>query len=162
MDVEREILDELGYKQISSVRMSKDWKKFRLKSKTLLQERSNINFYFTAYDITIHEKYIIEERNELINLLLEQVKRQESKDELNQIIFANLLLNAQKRHEKAFTSRKMGKVRNTDSYIENFKQLAELLIDKNTPNVLHKIRSIQLEEDIFTPELIDEIDKLFG
>jgi hypothetical protein len=162
MDIERSILDELGYKQISSVRVSKDWKKFRLKSKQLLQENSDIDFYFTAYDITIHEKYIVEERNELMNLLLEKAKRQESKDELNQLIFANLLLNAQKRHEKAFTSKKMGKVRMVNTYLENFQQLANLLIDKNTPNLIHKIKAVEIEEDIFTPEMIEEMDRLFG
>jgi hypothetical protein len=162
MDIEKEILEELGYNQISSVRMSKDWKTFRVKSKEKLQDRSDIDFYFTAYDITIHEKYIIEERNSLVDLLLEQVKRTESKDELNEIIYANLMINAQKRHEKAFTSRKMGKVRNNNQYLENFKQLSELLVNRNTPNILHKVRAIQIEEDIFTPELIDELDKLFG
>lgn len=162
MDIEKSTLEELGYKQISSVRVSKDWSKFKVKTKQLLQERSDIDFYFTAYDITIHEKYIIEERNELINLLLEQIKRQNSKDELNQLIYANLLLNAQKRHEKAFTSKKMGRVRIAKSYIENFEQLANLLIDKNTPNVIHKIKAIQIEEDIFTPEMIEEMDRLFG
>jgi hypothetical protein len=162
MDIEKEILEELGYNQISSVRMSKDWKTFRVKSKEKLQDRSDIDFYFTAYDITIHEKYIIEERNSLVDLLLEQVKRTESKDELNEIIYANLMINAQKRHEKAFTSRKMGKVRNNNQYLENFKQLSELLVNRNTPNILHKVRAIQIEEDSFTPELIDELDKLFG
>jgi hypothetical protein len=162
MDVEKLILDELGYKQISSVRVSKDWKTFRTKSKHLLQQRSDIDFYFTAYDITIHEKYIVEERNELVSLLLKQVNRQESKDELNQLIYTNLLLNAQKRHEKAFTSRKMGKVRITQTYIENFERLSNILIDRNTPNIVYKVRAVELEEDIFTPELIDELDKLFG
>jgi hypothetical protein len=162
MDIEKSILDELGYKQISSVRMSKDWKKFRLMTKELIQQRSDIAFYFNAYDITIHEKYIVEERNELVNLLLEQVSRLETKDELNKLIYANLMLNAQKRHEKAFTSRKMGKVRISKSYIDNFERLSGLLIDKNMPNILHRVRSIKIQEEIFTPELIAELDELFG
>jgi hypothetical protein len=162
MDVERQVLDELGYKQISSVRVSKDWKRFRTRTKSLLQERSDIEFYFTAYDITIHEKYIVEERNELVSLLLEQVNRQDSKNELNQLIYTNLLLNAQKRHEKAFTSRKMGKVRITETYIENFQRLANLLIDRNTPNIIHKVKSVELDEIIFTPEIIEELDNIFG
>lgn len=162
MDIEKSILEELGYKQISDVRMSKDWKKFREQVKTLLHEQSDINFYFTAYDITIHEKYIVEERNKLVDLLLEQIKRQDSKNELNQLIYANLLVNAQKRHEKAFTSKKMGKIRITKSYIENFEQLSNLLIDKNTPNILPMVRGIKIEADLFTPEMLDELDKLFS
>lgn len=162
MDIERTILEQLGYKQISAVRMSKDWKNFKIKTTKLLHERSNIDFYFTAYDITIHEKYIVEERNELVNLLLAQIKRQDSKNELNQLIYVNLLLNAQKRHEKAFTSKKMGKVRINKSYIENFEQLANLLIDKNCPSIVQRVRNIELEEDIFTPEIIADLDELFG
>lgn len=38
MEIEKETLDEMGYKQISTVRVSKDWKKFRLKTKRLLNE----------------------------------------------------------------------------------------------------------------------------
>jgi len=162
MEIEKEILEQLGYKKISDVRVSKDWKKFRAKTKILLQDQTDIDFYYTAYDITINAKYIIEERNELVNLLLEQVKRKESKEELNQLIYTNLLSNAQKRHENAFTSRKMGKVRMTKSYLDNFEQLADLLIDINTPNMLFQIRNVQLEEEIFSPELIDELDKLLS
>ncbi|WP_299831153.1 hypothetical protein [uncultured Metabacillus sp.] len=162
MEIEKSVLEELGYKTMSSVRVSKDWRKFRNKTKIHLQDSSDIDFYFTAYDITINEKYIVEERNELVNLLLEQVKRKESKEELNQLVYSNLLINAQNRHENAFTSRKMGKVRLSSSYVENFQQLADLLIDINTPNLLYQIRNVKLEEDIFAPELIDELDKLFA
>jgi hypothetical protein len=162
MNIEKETLDQMGYKQISSVRVSKDWKKFRNRVKELLHEQSNINFYFTAYDITIHEKYIVEERNELIDLLLDQVKRQDSKEELNQLIYTNLLINAQIRHEKAFTSKKKANVRNNESYVENFERLANLLVDKNTPNILPMVRNVKLDDELFTPELLDELDKLFG
>jgi hypothetical protein len=162
MKIEKDTLEKLGYTQISSVRVSKDWKKFREQSKRLLQEQSNINFYFTAYDITIHEKYIVEERNQLVNLLLEQINRQESKGELNKLICTNLVLNAQTRHEKAFTSKKMGKVRINESYVNNFERLVNLLIDKSTPNILPMIRNIEIEQDIFTPEIIDELDKIFS
>jgi hypothetical protein len=160
MDIEKDTLEELGYKQISSVRVSKDWNNFKTKTKQLLHERSDINFYFTAYDITIHEKYIVEERNNLIDLLLEQVKRQESKDELNQLIYANLLINAQKRHEKAFNSIKMGIIRNSDTYLESFKKLADLLINKNSPNILHKVRAIELVK--LSSKQEEELENLFG
>jgi hypothetical protein len=162
MKIEKDTLEQMGYKQLSHVRMSRDWKNFKERTNNLLHKSSDINYYFTAYDITIHEEYIVKERNELINLLLEQIKRQETKSELNQLVYAQLLLNAQKRHEKAFTSKKMGKVRMNKSYIDDFERLANLLIDKNTPNILHKIRKIEIDEEIFTPEIIAELDNLFG
>lgn len=164
MDIEKSTLEEMGYKEISTVRVSKDWRTFRLKTKQLLQDQSDIDFYYTAYDITINEKYITEERDDLMKLILEQVKRQESKDELNQLICTNLLINAQNRHEKAsaFTSGKNNRFRKSESYVENFETLIKLLVDLNSPNILHTIRSVKLEEDVFTPEMIDTLDKLFG
>jgi hypothetical protein len=158
MKIEKEILEELKYKQISAVRISKDWRKFKDKVTKSLHEQSNINFYYTAYDIAINEKYIIEERNYLINLLLEQVARQKSKDELNQLIYVNLLLNAQKRHEMAFTSKKMGRVRMPELYIENFKKLADLLIDKDADYIVTQVKSME----VFTPEMMEEFEKMFG
>jgi hypothetical protein len=158
MKIEKEILEELKYKQISAVRISKDWRKFKDKVTKSLHEQSNINFYYTAYDIAINEKYIIEERNYLINLLLEQVARQKSKDELNQLIYVNLLLNAQKRHEMAFTSKKMGRIRMPESYIENFKKLADLLIDKDADYIVTQVKSME----VFTPEMMEEFEKMFG
>jgi phosphoribosylformylglycinamidine (FGAM) synthase PurS component len=163
MNIEKEILKQMGYKQISNVRVSKDWKNFRLKTKNQLNKETDIEYYFTAYDITINKKYIVEERNGLVDLLLEKANRKKSKNELNQIVHSNILLNAQKRHEKGFTaSRRMAKVRLDGSYVESIGQLTDLLIDINTPNIMHEIHKIKLEEDIFTPELIDELDKLFG
>jgi hypothetical protein len=162
MDIEKNILDELGYDKLSSVRVSKDWKEFRLKSKRLLHEQSDIQYYYTAYDITVNSKYIYEECNDLVDLLLEKAKRLESKNELNQIVRTNIMNNAQKRHEKGFTAgKRMSKVRLADSYIGNFEKLTHLLINKNTPNILHEIRKVEIEEDIFPQELLDEIDKLF-
>jgi len=163
MEIEKNTLEEMGYKEISAVRVSKDWRTFRLKTKHLLQERSDINFYYTAYDITINEKYIAEERDDLMNLILEQVKRQESKDELNQLIYANLLINAQNRHEKAsaFTSGKYSQFRKTETYVDNFETLTNLLIDLNSPNILHKLRTIKLDKNIPTPDFSDDLDALF-
>jgi hypothetical protein len=163
MRIEKGILEQMGYEKISNVRVSKDWKRFRLKVKQILNEQSNIEYYFTAYDITVNEDYIKEERKQLVDLLLEKVKREESKSELNQIIYSNVLVNAEKRHENGFTSGKKAKTRLNIFYVEYIRELANLLIDNNTPNILHKIRSI--EDNILPLELIEEIDgldELFG
>lgn len=167
MNIEKEVLEEFGYKQISSVRVSKNWNKFKRKTKKMLHEHSNIDFYYTAYDITINHKYIIGERNELLNLLLEKVRRQESKNELNRLIYTNVVENAQSRHEssKEFTyNKKTKKTRSDQNYVDNMKQLADLLIDMDCPSILHKIREI--ESDIWNTDLntfIDtEFERLFG
>jgi hypothetical protein len=165
MSIEKDIMEELGYSQISNLRVSRDWKKFRTKVNHLLNERSEIEYYFTAYDITVNEKYIKEERKQLVDLLLEEVQRKESKNELNQIIYSNVILNAEKRHDDGFTSGKKAKTRLNIFYVENIRELANLLIDRNTSNIIHKIRNIEIEENILPLELIDEIeglDELFG
>jgi hypothetical protein len=165
MSIEKDILDEMGYTHISNVRVSKDWKRFRTKAKQLLNERSDVEYYFTAYDITVNEKYIKEERKQLMDLVLEEMHRKESKSELNQIIYSNVILNAEKRHENGFTSGKKAKTRLNIFYVENIRELANLLIDKNTPNIIHKIRNIETEENILPLQLINEIDgldELFG
>jgi hypothetical protein len=43
--------------------------------------------------------------------------------------------------------------------------LADLLIERNSPNILYKIRNIKVEDNILPLELIEEIDgldQLFG
>lgn len=162
MNIEKKTLEEMGYEQISAVRVSKHWKKFKQIVSDLLHEQSEIDFYYTAYDITINENYIDEERNKLVDLLLAKVKRQDSKTELNQTVYKNILSNAQKRHEKGFTSGKMAKTRLNNNYVENIKQLSDLLIDNNAPYIMREVRNIKIEEDIFTPEMIAEMDRLFG
>jgi hypothetical protein len=149
MDVEKSILKELGYKSISDVRVSKDWKRFKENAKHLLHKQSNINFYFTAYDITIHEEYIVEERNELVDLLLEKVKRQESKGELNELILANLLINAQKRHSTESKSKKMERVRKDFNYVANFEQLMNLLINRSVEYQINKISHMKTFQEEF-------------
>jgi uncharacterized protein YdeI (BOF family) len=159
MEIEKEILEEMGYKQISHVRVSKDWKKFRLKVKSLLNKQTDIDFYFTAYDITINEKYIVNERNELADLLLEKLTRQESKSELNNLIYINVLQKAQHRHEKGFTAGRMAKTRLDSNYVENIKELADVLIDRNCPNISIKLKEV----DTVPMEAIDsELERLFG
>jgi hypothetical protein len=165
MNIEKGILDEMGYEKISIIRVSKDWKKFRLKVNELLNKQNDIEYYFTAYDITVNQKYIVEERNELVDLLLEQVKRNESKNELNQLIYTNIVNSAQNRHENGFTSGKRAKTRLNIFYVEYIRELADLLIERNTPNIVHKIRNIKTEENILPLEIMDTIDgldELFG
>jgi hypothetical protein len=161
MDFEKDTLEKLGYKQMSTVRVSKDWKKFRSEVQKLLHEFSNIEYYYTAYDINVNEKYIEQERNELAELLLEEVKRKEHKDELNSTVYENLITNAKKRRDKELdfwgeSKRKMGSTRKSETYIEDIKRLANLLISKDTPSFMHELRNI--DKPTMTQEEKDLID----
>jgi hypothetical protein len=170
MDFEKQTLEKLGYKHMSVVRVSRDWKKFRSEVQKLLHEFSDIEYYYTAYDINVNEKYIEQERNELAELLLEEVKRKEYKDELNSTVYENLYNNAKKRHNKeqntwGKSKNKMGEIRRSESYIEDVKRLANLLISKDTPSFIDEVRKIELNPVITQEErdLLDsQCDDLFG
>jgi hypothetical protein len=159
-DSEKSILNELNYKQVSQVRCSKDWRLFKKKVKNLLHNESMIDYYYFAYNINANEKYLQEERKELLNFLLEKVKREEYKGELNSTIYINLIENAKKRQNKGFTSGKMGKYRLSKDYIENIESLARLLINNKTTDITKLI--MNLEEDILSEEQLDEIEQLFA
>jgi hypothetical protein len=157
---EKEVLSELGYKQLSTVRVSKDWKKFKSKVKKRLNEESNINYYYFAYMIIAYDKFVEEEKQEIIQFLLDHDKREEFKDELNSTVYLNLIDNAKKRHEKAFSSRKMGKYRLPESYIEDMTRLVNLLIDKNTSDLVEDI--LKAKEDIISDDQLETLEQLFG
>lgn len=164
MDCEKDALDEFGYNKLSEIRTSKHWKSFKHKVKNKLGRVSNIKYYFTAYDITVNEKYIEKERDALINLLLEDAKREECKTELNQKVLENIVMNAQIRREKAklFTSSRYTKFRDDDSYIDDIEKLGKLLIDKNTYNFTHILNSFNLDINALPYEIGDELDELFA
>ncbi|WP_144700167.1 hypothetical protein [Fictibacillus phosphorivorans] len=159
MDCEKEVLEEMKYQKMSLVRISRDWKKFKGKVKKYLNEYSHIEYYYTAYDITVNEKYIEQELNELADLLLEEVKREEEKINLNTTVIDNLLKNAEHRNENSFTAGKMGKVRSEVTYIDNIKKLASLLIDKNTSDITQNVMDVSLET--LPQDLLDDIEEAF-
>lgn len=164
MLIEKEELEYFGYEQMSQVRMSRHWKQFRNRTQNRAKNVLGIEYYYTAYDIIINDEYIVKERNKLASLLLEKVKRQESKNELNNLIYTNLIKNAEKRHDKGFTNGKRAKMRMDDDYISNIKQLADLLIDINHPYIAQQIKQIRINnlDCPLNKEIEKEMERLFG
>jgi hypothetical protein len=160
-DTEKLVLDELGYKQVSRVRCSKHWKLFKKKVKKSLNENSEINYYYLAYDIYANEVYLQEERLEILNFLMEEAKRDEYKGELNATVYLNLIENAKKRHEKGFTSGKMSKYRISDNYVEDIKKLVNLLIDDMADYIVDDVFDIK-EDEIWTEEELELFEQLIG
>jgi hypothetical protein len=160
LECERETLNELGFEDKSKVRVSNKWAIFKKEVQSKLNKCTEIKYYFSAYEITVNKKYIEQERNKLADLLLEQVVRDETLNDLNSTIIEHFIRNSQERHDNAFTSGKLAKIRRDENYIENMKCLASLLIDKNTTKItLHIERTEELPID-----LIDDIEQmlLFG
>jgi hypothetical protein len=159
LECEKEILEELGFENKSEVRVSNKWIKFRQGVQSKLNERTDIKYYYQAYEITVNKKYIEQERNKLANLLLKQVVRDETLNNLNLTIIEHFISNSKERHENGFTSGKLSKIRLDKNYIDNMKYLASLLIDKKAPRIIEYVSKINLEEEL-PLELLDEIEQL--
>lgn len=160
-DSEKAVLIELGYRKVSDVRTSRHWRLFKSKVKTLLNKESQIDYYYFAYNINANEKYLQEERKELLNFLLEKVERNQYKGELNATINHNLIENAKKRQQKGFTSGKMSKYRSKEDYIENIAELVKLLINNKTSDIVQRVLNVDAD-DILTQTQMDEIEQLFS
>ncbi|WP_419955918.1 hypothetical protein ACN6MT_11255 [Neobacillus niacini] len=163
MECEKETLEELGFEEKSKVRVSNKWMQFKKEVQTKLSKRTDIQHYYSAYEITVNQKYIEQERNKLADLLLEQVVRDETLNNLNSTIIDNFIHNSQERHENGFTAGKMSKVRLNKEYIENMKQLANLLINKNAARITTLVRNVELEEEL-PLDLLNDLEQamLFG
>lgn len=165
LETEKQILNELKYKQVSQVRCSRDWKLFKTKVKNLLNKQSEIEYYYLAYDIVVNKKYLEEERKELFDLLLEEIERDEYKGELNATVYFNLIENAEKRHKKGFTSGKMGKHRSKSEYVDNIKKLVTLLIDDTAGDICEHVMNIKLEDTTISEEdyeMLMSLEAYFG
>jgi hypothetical protein len=153
LECEMNVLKELKYKQISQVRVSKHWRLFKSKVKELLTTNTDIEYYYSAYDIVVNEKYLDEERKELYDFLLETVERNNYKNNLNSIVQTRIIENAEKRHNKAFTSKKMGKFRIKSEYIDDIKRLVNLLIDSNTSDISNHVLNVESDDNLSEEEL---------
>lgn len=162
---EKKILDKLGYKQVSQVRVSKHWRLFKKEVKKLLCKESEIEYYYLAYDIIVNEEYLQEERKELTDLLLEELEREEYKGELNTTVYNNLINNAEERHKKGFTTPKMSVYRLKDEYVSNIRLLADLLISDEASIIVENVINIELLNDNVLEENIianEDLEGLFG
>jgi hypothetical protein len=163
LECEKETLEELGFNDKSSIRVSNKWVRFNKEVKNKLNKLTEIQYYFSAYEITVNQKYIEQERNQLAELLLEQVVRDETLNNLNSTIIENFIHNSEKRHLNGFTSGKNAKIRLDNNYVENMTELASLLICKTTSSILPFVRKIELEEEL-PLELLNDLEQamLFG
>ncbi|ERH54253.1 MULTISPECIES: hypothetical protein [Bacillus amyloliquefaciens group] len=145
---EKQVLDELGYREISQVRISRHWNEFKRKSQALINERSNIKYYFMAYDITANDKYIENECEKLIGFLLKEIDRNDYKDKLNKTACSKLLVNAKGRHKTAFLGFKENNFRINDNYINDIKKLIDLLINNDAENIDSQIEQMEAQDDL--------------
>jgi len=148
LQCEKEILNEFNFKELTHVRISNRWEDFKIRLTELLQERSDIVFYYVSYKITANEKmYILNEYNYLMQKLIDfYMSDIDKKDKLNEIICERLIQNAIRRKNLINNNKKINEARQINSYIEDNKILIDLLINKNAKDIRIDISRIKQEE----------------
>jgi hypothetical protein len=167
-DTEKEVLNKLGYESMFLVRQSKDWLKFKNKVSNLLAERTNIKYYYNAYYIRVSDKYIEDERDKLLELLLDDSRREQMKSELNETIINRIIEKAQKRHEKEINGSwgapktKMSAMRRDENYVSNFELLSAELIKKDVVCFRGKVEKVKIKGDLLEDFTDEELFQIFG
>ncbi|WP_246303187.1 hypothetical protein [Bacillus rugosus] len=148
MTCEKQVLDELGYKELSHVRVSRHWNEFKRRSQILIKDCSNIQYYFAAYDITANDKYIENECKELIGFLLKEIERIDYKEKLNQTACSRLLKNAEGRRKKSYSIFRENNYRISENYIRDFEKLIALLINEDAESIIYRIEQMEAQDDL--------------
>ncbi|WP_425203640.1 hypothetical protein [Priestia megaterium] len=166
MEAKKETLKKLGYTEEDEVliRKSKDYGKFKKGVEEIIKEKSDISYYYNAYKIGISQKYIKEERDKLIKLVMDDYKRITIQDKLNDTVVENFKSNAENRHDNAANSiSKMAVYRVDCGYPNKINQLVDILIDDDQSDIYKDIMEIHKEEQEFE-QLISclENDQLFA
>jgi hypothetical protein len=165
LDYEKKVLDDLGYKQVSIVRKSKDWKIFKVRVKDFLTKETTIEYYYQAYDIVVNDKYLEEERKELYDLLLKSDQRTFYKNKLNITVQKRIIEYAQKRKIKA-SNIDDKKFRKSKNYIDDIAFLVDLLINNKTDSILEEVLNTETVQGNLTDEeiyLLEEVcDDIFA
>lgn len=157
---EKEIMVELGFKDMTIIRVSPLWNKF----KRLLIERLdeiNIRYHYICYSLTVNRDYIESDRNILLQCTLDEIETTSYKHELNQTVINRLTENAQIRRENGFTSHKKAKMRNNDQYIKDITALIDILVNINAEDIKEDIQQI-IQDERKEIQLIEELENLFS
>lgn len=141
LSVELEVLEELEFEDITKVRVSSKWNTFKQKVSRILHSTSDIEYYYTSYQITSNENNLQRKHNEKLLLISDKIRRKEVKNELNTLICERLLINAENR--KSIKEGKMAKVRGSFSYLGDNKRLVATLIDSNARDITREIENIK-------------------
>ena len=146
IETEREVLLELEYEDMKQVRFNQArWDKFnRLVVKRYNEKTEEdgiiLHYYYTAYKIIVNEKFIEKDHNTLMKTVLPLLERQQTRNEMNQIVCERLLENAKKRRNliESTSNYKTQQARHSFTYVDDNIKLIELLIKKETNELLSR------------------------
>lgn len=138
-EIESDILFELNENKLSEIRRTSKWNTFKNKVKIRLHQETNIEYYYEAYDISINNKYIIQEKCELISQISNCFERENKKTELNNLVIDNIISNAEKRIGKSTPNKNKYNMRMSDGYSDNTKMLTSVLVHRKSTNIVSEV-----------------------
>ncbi|WP_143083064.1 hypothetical protein [Salibacterium qingdaonense] len=145
LELERELLDEMGFEEINHVRESAKWKKFKEQIENRVQRHVGVTFYYQAYDIIISEKYIEREYQKMLDWILEEEEVNEYLIFLNNTVREKLIINAKKRKRKK--GGKMEKTRRRFDYENKMNDLVAGTIPQHSRDIANEIRYKYLNDE---------------
>lgn len=148
LNIEKETMKSLGHNDIKSVRASRDWETFKKLVSNELEMTSDIKYYYTGYNITVNREHIRDGQKHILEDIINKENRDSKRRELNEIVYNRVMKNAQSRQDKSmetdlFEKGKMHKVRESFSYIEDNKSLANILIKENSRSIVAPIEKLK-------------------
>jgi hypothetical protein len=149
-------LKDTPFKTIEEVPMTKHWKPFREKVIKHLKQNTEIKYYYKAYFISVELDFLEQERDELMQFILEDDNRRKLKSELNDIVQSHLYGNAGKRHDNSiYSTSKMAEVRYDLEYTNKINQLIKLLIDDEQEDIVESL-------NLYSNNKIEDVEELFA
>ncbi|MGG0308244.1 hypothetical protein ABEY43_06040 [Priestia megaterium] len=160
---ENETLRTTPYQTIEQVRTSPHWREFKRQCDKSIHENAGIEFYYFAYDITFNEEHIREERDKLMRSVFGNPDSEAYREKLNVAIMEKFKVNAQKRHDTSFTSKKKAKYRIDIDYVKEMNELISLLIDCKAEDVKSEVNKKHKQQiENLKVQIDNEMDFMFG
>lgn len=160
---EHKALKDFPCETVTEIRKTKYWSEFKDKVREYLNQNTNISYYYQAYFISIEEEYLKNERDKLLEYMLDEHHKKELKSKLNDTVVNNFIKNANTRYDNALNgSAKMVSYRFDVEYPKKIKLLIEMLINTNYEDISQTINEIsdKIDEDVKTQ--LDSLDLMFG
>lgn len=144
MDVERLTLLEFGCDSVSEIFKSGRATEYYNKVNEIIRNKTNIIYYFNAYNITYNSKNIFDKLSSM------GVNASVLRSNINKMVQDKMVDNAVKRNDKALdeyyttdTIKESKMIRVEDNYLENMKLLIKILIDIESSNICKYIKEIE-------------------
>lgn len=137
---ERETLIKMKRKNKGEIIRRGEWNKFSEEVRKEIQDKGNINYYYSSYKVLFHNDLVQDRSDELAKMILDEAERLGIQFELNTAIQDRSLDNAQRRHKKAKEC--FGQARGhrgSDEYVESSRRLNEGLLDLSAPDMRGRI-----------------------